>query len=210
MRPETVRWPFWKSGRAAAGRRRLLWAHTLTEMDGIHWAAIDTSGPKDRALLRPDDRTPGNSVQHGTTELQTLEWQQGKALLASRHLSQNTKGKIKHSRWIGIRATDILSLQWGVSGRSHDSAPAMRGAINQEKLSAALLMWDSGHFSVTSQLGIEEHAASPRARHPDALAGTYQLRKGHKPIKKRFHRPLLKAVTQADMWEITLAAFPSK
>lgn len=44
----------------------------------------------------------------------------------------------------------------------------------------------------------------------DAHAGSFSAQQVCKPIKKRFHKPVVKAMTHTDMHKITLAASSSK
>lgn len=141
-------------------------------MDGFHRAAINPSAqnavPKDRVLLIPDDGTPGSTVHHRTTELQMSEWQQRDAVLGLGHLSQNAKGKSSTHTRFNLSFRNSFASAVSASGGTHAPAPApaMRGAINKKQFSAALLMWDSAHFSVSSQMGIEEHVDDRESARP--------------------------------------------
>lgn len=129
----------------------------LAARDGIHWAAINpsvqNSVPKDRRLLIPDDGTPGSSVHHGTTELETLEWQQRVAVLALGHLPQNaTEKSSTHTHF--ICGSDILLLfcflstgNRGALGwpRERNTLMHLQVLISSEKATNQLKSHSTGH-----------------------------------------------------------------
>lgn len=151
---------------------------------------------------------------NGTTGLQTSGWQQRDVVLFQGTCPRTPKwGRKNQALTLNLnRVTDILFLQKWVFLAG---VVLLQGEEPWTKtvwqLSAGLLMWDGGHLSVSSKLGMKEHAGHCECTTPPMhLQVLISSEKGHTPIKRRFHRPVLKAVTHADMWEIILALSPSK
>lgn len=123
---------------------------------------------------------------------------------------ENTKGGKKSNTHTEFKLSYryVVSSEVSVSGRSR--ASARRGAKTVWQLSAALLIWEGGHLSVSSKLGMKAHAGHCECTTPpmhlqvliSSEKATHQLKGDSTDLRwKPWH---------TQMWEIILAVSPSK